>query len=260
MPKQSLAVLIDAENIASDLFPWLDQQFSGLGDPIVRCLFGDFSANRLGSWLAHAQVYGLQPVLQLNGGKGKNSTDIALAIHAMDLLHSGSVGGICLVSSDRDFAPLALRLRAGGLRVYGFGRTTPGTGLTACCTQFFELPGAVSPACVPARSIDVPPPKPAAPKSVAQKPALMPAARQIYPRDPARIVALLLNLADSKGVDGWIALSFAAAALRAADPEMAGLPRGKGKVLKLLNELEAVDVKGSGTTIQIRVKARPAVA
>src|SRR5436190_8798187 len=98
-----LAVLIDAENIevtfASDVLAHARK----LGDLNLVRLFGDFTEMRMSGWLEVARAKGLQPMLQLNGGRRKNSTDMALAIDAMDILHAGAIDAFCLVSDDRDF-------------------------------------------------------------------------------------------------------------------------------------------------------------
>ncbi|MDP3895697.1 MAG: NYN domain-containing protein [Mesorhizobium sp.] len=254
MPKPPLAVLIDAENIAADHYPWLRTRMVEIGDPIIQRLFGDFSGTRLTGWRKHAVDYGLQPVLQLNGGKGKNSTDIALAIHAMDLLHGGRIGGICLVSSDRDFVPLAQRLREGGLLVYGFGRKTIDAGLASCCTDFIDLPSSAKPSAgqpKPAKSRAATPP--------VLKPVATPSAAPANLPETARLVAFLCKLADDEG-ESWVKLSLAGAALRKHDPATADLVCGNGKLLRYLKAKEMVDVEGSGSAIQIRVKASPAAA
>lgn len=113
-----LAVLIDAENIAAAHWPRIDTECRALGRPTVQRLFGDFTEVRLSGWLEIGRRYSLEAVMQLNGGRGKNSADIALTIHAMDLLHGGAVDGFCLVSSDRDFLPLATRLIGAGKAVH----------------------------------------------------------------------------------------------------------------------------------------------
>lgn len=114
----SLAVLIDADNMPAEHAPEVMRRARLWGDVSIVRLFGDFSGNRLADWRELAHNNGYETVLQLNGGKGKNSTDIALTIHAMDLLHDGAVDCFCLASNDRDFLPLAARLRGAGKRVY----------------------------------------------------------------------------------------------------------------------------------------------
>jgi hypothetical protein len=138
-----LAVLIDAENIevasATDVLAHA-RRFGDLN--IVR-LFGDFTEMRMSGWLDLARVKGYQPVLQLNGGRRKNSTDIALAIDAMDILHTSAVDAFCLVSDDRDFVPLAARLRAAGRRVYAICKSAD-PRMQSICTEVISLAAAAS--------------------------------------------------------------------------------------------------------------------
>lgn len=132
-----IAVLIDAENIAVRHAEAIAKRVNALGDPHIVRLFGDFTEVRMSGWLDVARVNGYQPVLQFSGGKALNSADIALAINAMDILHSGATDAFCLVSDDRDFMPLATRLRAAGKRVYAICRR-PGR-LGNVCSEVFAL-------------------------------------------------------------------------------------------------------------------------
>ena len=99
----------------------------------MRRIYGDFSSPRLKSWTEILQKYAIDPYQQFAYTTGKNASDIALVIDAMDLLHSGRFDGFCLVSSDSDFTRLASRLREQGADVYGFGaRKTPESFRQAC--------------------------------------------------------------------------------------------------------------------------------
>ncbi len=131
-----LAVLIDAENVPSKHWAHIRSQLEP-SNAIATCrLFGDFTNGKLGKWLKVAQAEALQPVMQLSG---RNACDIAMTIAAMDLLYTSKIEGICLVSSDNDFTPLALRLRSAGLKVHGFGEPKAAASLRQACTTFTEL-------------------------------------------------------------------------------------------------------------------------
>ncbi|RUT30127.1 NYN domain-containing protein [Arsenicitalea aurantiaca] len=165
-----LAVLVDAENVPARHHAEILAHAARLGPVGIFRVFGDFSAGRCGSWLTLSQSEAIEPVLQMNGGR--NATDIAMTIAAMDLLHSGRLGTLCLVSSDSDFRPLVLRLRAAGIEVHGIGNG--GKGLRAACTSYALLePAPRSPATAPAA------PKPKAEQAVkpAVKAATTPAPR-----------------------------------------------------------------------------------
>lgn len=110
-----------------------------LGEASVRRVYGDFSGTQLRGWSAALAEHGLVPHQVAANIPGKNATDIALAIDAMDLLHSGRFAGFCLVSSDSDFTRLATRIPEQGLTVYGFGGARTPVSFVAACKQFFFI-------------------------------------------------------------------------------------------------------------------------
>src|SRR4051812_20203422 len=128
-----LAVLIDADNTSARIAPGLFEEVAKFGEASVRRIYGDFSSPRLRPWIEILQKHAIDPYQQFAYTTGKNASDIALVIDAMDLLHSGRFDGFCLVSSDSDFTRLASRLREEGADVYGFGaRKTPESFPPAC--------------------------------------------------------------------------------------------------------------------------------
>jgi uncharacterized LabA/DUF88 family protein len=127
------AVLIDADNTSPQIAGGLFEEISKFGEASVRRIYGDFSSSQLRSWADILQKHAIDPYQQFAYTKGKNASDIALVIDAMDLLHSERFDGFCLVSSDSDFTRLASRLREQGADVYGFGtRKTPESFRQAC--------------------------------------------------------------------------------------------------------------------------------
>jgi hypothetical protein len=134
-----LAVLIDADNASPKIAAALLQNIAKHGDAAVRRIYGDFSGTQLKSWLDILPEHALQAQHFSANVAGKNATDIALVIDAMDLLHSGRFDGFCLVSSDSDFTRLATRIREQGLKVYGYGEKakTPQSFVQACQTFIF---------------------------------------------------------------------------------------------------------------------------
>ena len=128
-----LAVLIDADNAQPGVIGELLAEVASYGTATVKRAYGDWTTPQLGRWKDVLHVHAIQPVQQFSYTSGKNATDSALIIDAMDLLHGGRVTGFCLVSSDSDFTRLATRLREAGLAVYGFGeRKTPKPFVAAC--------------------------------------------------------------------------------------------------------------------------------
>ncbi|WP_262273420.1 NYN domain-containing protein [Microvirga yunnanensis] len=128
-----LAVLIDADNASAKIASRLFEEIAKIGEASVRRIYGDFSGQRLKPWADILAQHAIIPYQQFAYTAGKNASDIALVIDAMDLLHSGRFDGFCLVSSDSDFTRLASRIREQGVDVYGFGeRKTPESFRQAC--------------------------------------------------------------------------------------------------------------------------------
>ena len=135
MPDDSLrlAVLIDADNASAAVIGDILSEVASLGTASVKRVYGDFTTSNLHSWRAVLLEHAIQPVQQFRNTVGKNASDSALIIDAMDLLHTRELGGFCLVSSDSDFTRLATRIREDGLPVYGFGEEkTPRSFINAC--------------------------------------------------------------------------------------------------------------------------------
>lgn len=139
MDKKSLALLIDADNMPASLLPDILAKASEFGEPSVRRAFGDFSGSRLAKWVTACRDNGLETVTQTSAGKGKNSTDMVIAIHAMDLLYAGHLHGLCIASSDCDFIALAARIRASGIAAYGLGGEKASNALRKAFTRFVDV-------------------------------------------------------------------------------------------------------------------------
>jgi uncharacterized LabA/DUF88 family protein len=128
-----LAVLIDADNTSAKIADRLFEEIAKLGEASVRRIYGDFTRAALRGWTDILAKHAIIAHQQFAYVTGKNASDIALVIDAMDLMHSGRFDGFCLVSSDSDFTRLAARLREQGLDVFGFGeRKTPESFRQAC--------------------------------------------------------------------------------------------------------------------------------
>jgi hypothetical protein len=128
-----LAVLIDADNAQPGLAEGLLAEVAKYGTAHVKRAYGDWTSNHLKGWKEQLLTQSIQPIQQFGYTSGKNATDSAMIIDAMDLLYSGRFDGFCIVSSDSDFTRLAARIRESGLIVYGFGeRKTPEPFVAAC--------------------------------------------------------------------------------------------------------------------------------
>jgi uncharacterized LabA/DUF88 family protein len=131
-----LAVLIDADNTSARIAPGLFEEIAKIGEASVRRIYGDFSTSRLKGWADVLAMHAIMPHQNFAYTSGKNASDIALVIDAMDLLHSGRFDGFCLVSSDSDFTRLAARIREQGVDVYGFGEQKTPESFRQACRRF----------------------------------------------------------------------------------------------------------------------------
>ncbi|MEQ1602102.1 MAG: NYN domain-containing protein [Methylophilaceae bacterium] len=130
---QKLAVLIDADNAQPAINEMLFAEIAKFGTANVKRIYGDWTTPNLGKWKEVLLHHSIQPIQQFRYTTGKNATDSALIIDAMDLLYTRRFDGFCIVSSDSDFTRLASRIREEGLTVYGFGeRKTPSPFVAAC--------------------------------------------------------------------------------------------------------------------------------
>jgi len=134
-----LAVLIDADNAQPSITEGLLAEVAKLGTAHVKRAYGDWTGTNLKGWKDHLLAQSIQPIQQFAYTKGKNATDAAMVIDAMDLLYSGRFDGFCIVSSDSDFTRLAARLRESGLTVYGFGERKTPKPFVAACDKFIYI-------------------------------------------------------------------------------------------------------------------------
>ncbi len=229
-----LAVLIDADNTTPRLVDGLFEEIAKLGEASVRRIYGDFSGTRLKGWADVMPRHAILPYQNFANTTGKNASDIALVIDAMDLLHSGRVEGFCLVSSDSDFTRLAARLREQGVAVYGFGRqTTPGSFRQACHRFIFTEnlgPGETS-------SPEAPAP--------AKKPR------------PADALPLLRKAIEQmEGDEGWVALGAFGQRVTSLAPDFDPRSYGLAKLSDLVERSGAFEIdRGEGRNLRIRLKS-----
>lgn len=232
-----LAVLIDADNAQACVIRELLAEVSRYGTATIKRAYGDWTSSNLKSWKEVLHALAIQPIQQFSYTTGKNATDSALIIDAMDVLHSGSVDGFCLVSSDSDFTRLATRVREAGLVVYGFGeRKTPEPFVAACdkfvYTEILRTPAEEAKA---------------APEPVAELPKLKP---------------MLLNALNATArEDGWTTLSALGSQLNRSNPSFDPRNYGVAKLGELIRQqaayLEVKEVKsGEGDATQVHLHVR----
>ncbi|MBB3646009.1 hypothetical protein FHX14_002202 [Rhizobium sp. BK619] len=179
----TLALLIDGDNASPKIVVGLMAEIANYGTASVKRIYGDWTGPNLKGWKECLLEHSIQPIQQFAYTTGKNATDGAMIIDAMDLLYTGRFSGFCVVSSDSDFARLAARIREQGVTVYGFGeRKTPRPFITACDkfvyfdvlnTQAAEVEEAAAPAQNRVQA------KPAAAKATPKKATLNQAARDM---------------------------------------------------------------------------------
>lgn len=150
---KKMAVLIDADNVSDKYIKVIFDEISNHGIPTYKRIYGDWTKPQLASWKNVLLDYSISPIQQYSYTTGKNSTDAALIIDAMDILYSKNVDGFCIVSSDSDFTKLAARLREAGMYVVGMGeRKTPKPFISAC-EKFKYLEVLASMATMPQESL-----------------------------------------------------------------------------------------------------------
>jgi hypothetical protein len=134
-----LAVLIDSDNSTASVTTELLEEIAKYGTPTIKRAYGDWTTTNLAGWKEELLRHAIQPMQQFAYTRGKNSTDSALIIDAMDLLYAGNLEGFVIVSSDSDFTRLATRLRESGMTVYGLGRRNTPAAFVAACDRFIYL-------------------------------------------------------------------------------------------------------------------------
>src|SRR5690348_15162578 len=136
---KNIALLIDADNASHAGIDPVLTVLAELGQVNIRRAYGNWAKPALANWNKITHRFGLQPVQQFDLTKGKNATDMAMTIDALDLLYDGKVDGFGIMSSDSDFTPLVTRLRQDGLIVYGFGSAKAPEAFKTACTRFIDV-------------------------------------------------------------------------------------------------------------------------
>ncbi|RDC59986.1 hypothetical protein HME9302_01184 [Alteripontixanthobacter maritimus] len=136
---KNIALLIDADNTTPQGIDPVLTVMAELGQVNIRRAYGNFAKDNLARWDKITNKFGIRPQQQFDVSKGKNATDMAMTIDAIDLLYQGKVDGFGLMTSDSDFTPLVTRLRQDGIVVYGFGENKTPAAFKAVCTRFIDI-------------------------------------------------------------------------------------------------------------------------
>jgi uncharacterized LabA/DUF88 family protein len=240
-----LAVLIDADNTSSSHAAAILEEVARYGVPTVKRAYGDWTTQSLVRWKDELHRHAIQPIQQFAYTTGKNSTDSALIIDAMDLLYSDNLDGFAIVSSDSDFTRLATRLRESGKTVYGLGRRRTPASLVAACDRFIylEVLGRAEAATAPTDEPD----------------------ESDEPDDQAAplpdLGSMLVAAIDSTSHDdGWTSLSAVGSHISRNNPSFDPRNYGYPKLVELARAQDYVDVEQTGDApVRVRLtSSRPA--
>jgi uncharacterized LabA/DUF88 family protein len=243
----TLAVLIDADNAAPAIVEGLLAEVAKYGVAAVKRIYGDWTRPNLSGWKDRLLAHSIQPIQQFRYTVGKNATDSAMIIDAMDLLYTGRFDGFCIVSSDSDFTRLASRIREQGLTVYGFGeRKTPKPFVTACDKFIYS---------------DVL--RADADTDTDSEAGAAPARRRNTQelRQDSRLVRLLQSASQAvSDEDGWSTLGGIGNYIAKQAPEFDSRNYGYGKLSELVTATNLFEVEtrngGNNKTIWVRLKKR----
>ena len=237
-PNDLLAVLVDADNVPPSKIAAVLTEVARFGTASVKRVYGDWTKPNLSSWKPVASEHVIQPMQQFANTIGKNATDSALIIDAMDLLYTRRFHGFCIVSSDSDFTRLASRIREEGVTVYGFGERKTPEGFRNACDRFTYLDvldeAAESTSAAPAR---VPPPK--------------------LRGDTKLVSGLRTSVTTASGEDGWANLSAVGLLLRKQHPDFDSRNWGYAKLSELVRATELLLIEprpAGGLQVQHRKK------
>jgi uncharacterized LabA/DUF88 family protein len=238
-----LVVLIDADNASPGIVEGLLAEVAKYGTAHVKRIYGNWTKPQLGGWKEALLRHSIQPIQQFDYTSGKNATDSAMIIDAMDLLYSGRFDGFCIVSSDSDFTRLAARIRESGLVVYGFGeRKTPEPFRTACDKFIFvDVLRAGQEADGQPETVNVPRP-----------------AKEL--RGDSRLMNLLRGAIDAASDDGgWASLGAVGSIINKQSPEFDARNWGYAKLSGLIKAIGLFEAEerqiGAGKQIYVRERS-----
>ena len=240
---KKFAVLVDADNISHRKIKDILDEIANYGTPTIKRIYGDFTKSALGSWKNVLLDNSITPVQQYGYTTGKNATDSAMIIDAMDILYTGQVDGFVLVSSDSDFTRLAIRLREAGKKVYGMGeKKTPNPFIVACDKfVYIEVIRAAARKAAAQQAEDDAPRPAAQPQRPSKKENRKNAG---IPDDVAELIAE--SVEDVCGEDGFAHMGKLSNLLMKKQPDFDPRNYGFSKLSKLIKSMGRFDWKTEG--------------
>lgn len=214
-PEKRIALLIDADNAPAAKIDEILVEVAAFGVANVRRAYGDWKNPRLKGWESVLHEFAIRPIQQFAYSKGKNASDMAMVVDAMDLLYARNLDGFAIVSSDADFTPLVMRLLTDGLKVYGFGEQKTPLAFVNACSKFIYLEALGNPEADPPEAAGEPAAGAAAQAGQASSEATpAPPAAPITPRPgnelrgDTRLITLLRGAVEAAADEqGWATLS-----------------------------------------------------
>ena len=239
-PSSRLAVLIDADNAQAAFIDDLLAEVAKYGVATVKRIYGDWTSPQLGRWKDVLHLHAINPVQQFAYTKGKNATDSAMIIDAMDLLYTGRFDGFCLVTSDSDFTRLASRLRESGVTVYGFGERKTPESFRSACDKFVY--------------VDVLRPS-GDEEAGAEQTSQRPTAKEL--RGDGRLMGLLRTAIESASDDeGWAPLGAVGSHIVKQAPDFDSRNWRYAKLVDLVSAIGSFEVERSGPSVRVREKPK----
>lgn len=235
-----LAVLVDADNVSPTRIGGVIAEIAKYGVASVKRVYGDWTKPNLRGWKDAASAHVIQPIQQFDNTTGKNATDSALIIDAMDLLYTGRFQGFCIVSSDSDFTRLASRIREEGVTVYGFGERKTPEAFRNACDQFTYLD-----------VLD----EPHAAEAEAAPPTRIPAA--LLRGDATLAAGLRAAVETASGDEGWANLGTVGQLMRKQHPDFDSRNWGYAKLSDLVRAIGLFAVEAEPGGVRLRNRKRP---
>ncbi len=232
-----LAVLIDADNTSADITESLFREIAKYGVASTKRIYGDWTSTKLNGWKAVLLPHAITPIQQFSYTTGKNATDMAMVIDAMDLLYSNVFDGFCIVSSDSDFTRLASRIRENGLIVYGFGQNKTPAPFRKACDKFIyteNLGGNTHPTQTESSTVS----KPADSKNSTNK------KKQKKLKMDTKLMNLIRDAIDSNSDDqGWANLGLVGSYISRVSSDFDVKTYGFNKLSEFIRSIDLFEVK-----------------